>query len=266
VRVGGEWATSPFSGPGAFSPIGGLFSTITDLARWMQWFVDASDPDAAQPPAGAPPDPLTPAARREMQQGYRIIAPASRLGLSRQAAAGYGFGLVVSHDERQGTIVSHSGGYPGFSSHMRWHPATGLGIVALENATYSDVARPATEAMRVLLDDVRTPRGWRPWPETLAAQAALSALLVGWDDTVALDIFSDNAHLDEPLDRRRDKLRELVARAGALGPTDQERSRGPNERMWRIRGENADLRCELTMNPRHPPKVQTFDVQVDSGG
>ena len=54
---------------------------------------------------------------------------------------GYGYGLVVEHHPRFGPIVSHSGGYPGFSAHMRWHAASGLGVVALENATYAKVSR-----------------------------------------------------------------------------------------------------------------------------
>ena len=36
-----------------------------------------------------------------------------------------------------GRVVSHSGGYPGFGSNMCWHPASGTGVIALGNSTYS---------------------------------------------------------------------------------------------------------------------------------
>src|SRR5690606_36355955 len=37
----GAWDYLPLSGPGVFSPIGGLFSTVTDLARWAGWLASA---------------------------------------------------------------------------------------------------------------------------------------------------------------------------------------------------------------------------------
>jgi hypothetical protein len=46
----------------------------------------------------------------------------------------------VLHDLVLGRVVGHGGGYPGFGSHMRWHPASGLGVVALANARYAPVA------------------------------------------------------------------------------------------------------------------------------
>ncbi|MCU1501883.1 MAG: hypothetical protein JWM12_1237, partial [Ilumatobacteraceae bacterium] len=268
-RVDDEWAPLPFSGSGAFSPIGGLFSTVADLVTWVQWFVDAHHGDAQRSRRGAPSSPLSTASRREMQQAHRLIPPPPDSGTTRQTATGYGFGLVVEHDAEHGTIVSHSGGYPGFSAHMRWHPASGLGIVALENATYAGVAKPTSEAMRGLLDAVAPTPAWGPWPETLAAQATVTELLSTWDDAAATNVlgddtvFSDNVGLDEPLVRRRAHIGAAVARAGRLGAIDEARSEGPNDREWRIHGELADLRCELTMNPLEPPQIQTLEVRLD---
>jgi CubicO group peptidase (beta-lactamase class C family) len=50
---------------------------------------------------------------------------------------GYGFGLFVEEHPVRGRITSHSGGYPGFGSNMRWHPETGIGVVVLANRTCS---------------------------------------------------------------------------------------------------------------------------------
>jgi CubicO group peptidase (beta-lactamase class C family) len=254
-QIEGEWRPMPFSGPGAFSPIGGLFSTVTDLGRWVQYFLDAH--------CGETAGPLSAASRREMQQGHRVIPPRTQHAMASEDSAGYGFGLVVAHDPDRGTVVSHSGGYPGFSSHMRWHPASGVGIVAFENATYAGVSRPATAAMHALLDSLDVPPAWEPWPETLIAQRTVDDLLRRWDDEVAAGLFSDNVGLDEPFERRRAKLDEALARVGALGPIDDERGNGPDDRTWRIHGELADLRCEITMNPLDPPRVQTLEIQVE---
>ena len=52
----------------------------------------------------------------------------------------YGFGLFVDEDPSLGRVVSHSGGYPGFGTNMRWHPATGIGVIALGNGTYAPMS------------------------------------------------------------------------------------------------------------------------------
>lgn len=149
ARLDGRWRPEPFSGPGVFSAIGGLFSTVEDLARWMCRL-------AAAFPArdGADPGPLSRAARRDMQQVHRAVPPARGTAAGHgPARVGYGYGLNVEHDPVWGTVVSHSGGYPGFGSHMRWHPGTGLGVVALTNARYVTGKAQATAALRTLLAD-----------------------------------------------------------------------------------------------------------------
>src|ERR1039458_891349 len=50
---------------GAFAPMGGVFSCVRDLARWVDGFVAAFPPGG---PRGGGAHPLPPATRREMQQ------------------------------------------------------------------------------------------------------------------------------------------------------------------------------------------------------
>ena len=109
----------------------------------------------------------------------------------------YGFGLFVDEDPAFGRVVSHSGGYPGFGSNMRWHPATGLAVIALGNGTYSPMYALAELVLGALLNPLgglpRGPRAGRrlgpadaaaggPWPQTLAAADAVNKLLRDWDD------------------------------------------------------------------------------------
>ncbi len=210
-RIDDAWSPMPFSAPGAFSPIGGLFSTVTDLARWMQWFVDADDP------ARAAAGPLSAASRREMQQGVRMRPVEAVPRVDRQPRAAYGFGLVEQVERGRGTVVYHSGGYPGFSAHIRWHPATGIGVVALENATYAGVSVPAAAAMAALLDATDLPPACTPWPETVAAQQALTGVLrSGWDDAKVEGLFTANVAEDRSYERRR---AQITDRVGAHRPT-----------------------------------------------
>lgn len=255
-RQGEEWVALPFTAPGAFSPIGGLFSTVRDLCRWMQWFVAS---DCAGDPEGGNGEPLSAASRREMCRG---VQPRPTEGASGGVAA-YGFGLVEQHHRRRGTVVYHSGGYPGFSAHIRWHPASGLGIVALENATYAGVSGPAAAALAALLDATLAPPPIVPWPETLAAQDAVVSLIrKGWDDEVADELFTTNVAEDRSYDRRGAQLTELLEQTGTLGEVVDASSDTPANRAWTIRGELADLRVDISLHPLDPPRVQWFDVEL----
>ena len=100
--------------------------------------------------------PLPRWARREMQQLRRVdevtqYRPSPR-GSSRVSATGYGIGLGVRIDERLGTSVGHSGGLPGYGSHMRWLPEHGVGVIGLSNVTYGSMHGACIEALEVLAD------------------------------------------------------------------------------------------------------------------
>lgn len=246
-KQGEEWVALPFSGAGAFSPIGGLFSTVTDLARWMQWFIGAED------------GPLSPASRQEMCRGLQIRDAESAL----DGVATYGFGLVELRHPRFGTLVYHSGGYPGFSAHIRWHPASGLGIVALENATYAGVSTPTAAALDALLAAALDSTPVEPWPEVLAAQDAVTRLIRdGWDDEIAATLFTDNVAEDRSFARRRTAIAAALERTGALGDVADAKSDTPANREWTIRGQHADLHVDISMHPLAQPLVQWLDVEV----
>ena len=100
------------------------------------------------------PHPLDPATRREMQQPAVTLPEAQPRFPGNPAAGsqyGYGFGLFTEETSAWGRLVYHSGGYPGFGSHMRWHPETGLGVVVLANSTYAGASVLAARLMEELL-------------------------------------------------------------------------------------------------------------------
>jgi CubicO group peptidase (beta-lactamase class C family) len=249
----GRWEAQPFSPPGVFSAIGGLFSTVEDLARWVRWLADAF-------PArdGADAGPLSRASRREMQQIHRLVPG--------EGAVGYGYGLKAEHDPEHGLVVSHSGGYPGFGSHMRWHPGTGLGVIVLSNARYVTGRPQATAALRALLAGAARPGPAAAlWPETVQARLAVERLVRDWDPAVAGAWFAGNLALDLDLPHRRAHIRDLVAAAGPLldpaPPGELLRSDSPAHAVWPIRGANGTLRCEIRLNPQDPPRIQTLELE-----
>jgi CubicO group peptidase (beta-lactamase class C family) len=283
------WTELPFDPYGAFAPMGGVFSCVRDLARWVAGFA------AAFPPGGRPDadgaHPLRRASRREMQQPQAVTgwrSPDRLPGGPPGAPAYYGFGLFVDEDQALGRVVSHSGGYPGFGSNMRWHPATGLGVIALGNATYAPMSvlaglvleallpRPASYHVALSPADPDSPSApsatqvppapasGAPWPETLAAAGAVQRLLESWDDAAAAALFSENVALDAPYRERRHALELICERIGDFraDETRTPESDTPAHRRWWLAGPRGTVQAQILLNPERPPRVQSLTLAV----
>ncbi len=261
---GERYLDEPSDPYGALAAMGGLFTTVEDLATWIGFFVDAFPPrDDAEGSL-----PLRRAGRREMQQplvdaGTRLshTTPDAMPDLERIA---YGYGLFIVDDVRFGRVVGHSGGYPGFGSNMRWHPASGLGVVALTNHRYGPAGQLAKDALSELLKaDAAPTRRTRPNTATVAARAAVEGLLATWDDDRAAELFAMNVDLDEPLVERRAFLDTLRERHGDLtpDPTVPSESVTPyHQAWWLIGSKGGRVKLEILLSPELPPRVQTFGV------
>ncbi len=261
------WVELPYSGPGAFSCIGGLFSSARDLARWVRWLAAATEDGSSES------GPLCLSSRREMQQ--IVTAIISRDGLaaavgSTERVNGYGFGLISEYDKRYGQFVSHSGGYPGFSSHMRWHVPTGLGVVVLENATYSGASQTAIRLMELVLEDAdfHLPNvDVRVMTQEMAERA--NSLIREWDDEVAVRLFEENVALDVPFVERAKHIRMLIDELGGFDDVTEmhmqhERSDSPLHLVWTVPAARGSLSCEIRLSPIAPTLIQTFKVTKTS--
>jgi CubicO group peptidase (beta-lactamase class C family) len=253
----------PMDGYGALASMGGVFTTVRDLSTWVGGFIDAFPP--RDEPGMA--HPLSRASRREMQQpmvsfGAGIAFPTADADPELDGG-GYGFGLFIQDHLRWGPIVGHSGGYPGFGSNMRWHAASGLGVICLANGRYAPSSLLARDVLLSLLDAEAVPsRRVQPAPATVAARAAVEGLVHSWDDAAAARLFAMNVELDEPLARRRamrDRLRtvhgHLVADPG-VAPV----SHSPFHLEWWLRGERGRVKVEILLSPELPPRVQALSL------
>jgi CubicO group peptidase (beta-lactamase class C family) len=287
----GGWLELQPEPSGAFAPMGGIFSCVRDLAGWVAGFADAFPPRSA-PESG---HPLSRSSRRDMQLAQVAIPVGGGMQAMRfggLAALSYGFGLFAEDDTRFGSVIQHSGGYPGYGSQMRWHPATGIGVIVLANSTYAGVGALAGEALGALLADHeaaaapgrRRPRGpvpaqpgqpedgarpagppsAGPWPETLTAMNAVNELLRHWDETAADALFAPNVAQDRPLPQRRADIARLRARIGDFGP-DAARAvecDSPAHCRWWLAGERGRACVQIRLAPLAEPVVQQLIVAV----
>ena len=259
----GAFLEEPMDPYGALAAMGGIFTTVRDLATWVHGFIDAYP---ARDEVGAP-HPLSRASRREMQQPMMSvdagIAFATADADPELDGGAYGFGLFIQDHLRWGRIAGHSGGYPGFGSNMRWHAASGLGVIVLANGRYAPSVHLARDMLQSLLDsEAVTSRRVRPAPATLAARAAVETLIDGWDDALAERLFAMNVELDEPLARRRATLERLRATHGRLvaDPSEPPVSHSPFHLQWWLRGARGRVKVEILLSPELPPRVQALDL------
>ena len=253
----------PMDPYGALASMGGIFTSLRDLATWVGFFTDAYPP-RDETDTG----PLSRASRREMQQAagawWPSVAMPSPDAQPEIAAGGYGFGLFVEDDLRWGRIVGHSGGYPGFGSNMRWQPGSGLGVVVLANHRYAPSALLARELMASLLGSGAVPaRRISPAPALTSARAAVDRLIEAWDEDLAASLFAMNVELDEPLDRRREAIARIRETHGVLRPDPDlpEQSQTRLHVAWWLADDHGGrVRVEIRLSPEAPALVQTFNV------
>lgn len=259
----GAFVEDPIEGYGALASMGGIFTTVEDLSKWVGGFIDAFPPRDG--PEGA--HPLRRASRREMQQANvsagMVLTHPSPDALPMTVSESYGYGLFIVDHISLGRIVTHGGGYPGFGTNMRWHPSSGIGVIVLANGRYAPSTVFAREQLDELVRSEAAPiRRVRPTDATRAARAAVEVLIARWDDGRAADLFAMNMELDEPLEHRKATLKRLRQRHGTLRPDSSlpEESRTPFHLAWWMAGDTGRVRVEILLSPELPPKVQTFAV------
>ncbi|MBN9612778.1 MAG: beta-lactamase family protein [Actinobacteria bacterium] len=269
------FAHEPYVGSGALACIGALFSTVDDIAAWAAFLCSGGE-SAAFGSEAIRPDLLSARARREMQRAHTAIPIESGDPFRELDALGYWLGLVAEHDRRFGRIAQHSGGLPGFSSHMRWHLESGLGVVAFGNSDAFRTERLAADALARILAPigrsaaVAMPWTERVWEQTLAAAERID-LVVRGDASFADvdDVTATNLLLDVPEEVRRHRLDRELARVGEILPQPPlvERvvsSQDAAQLRWRIACARGALLCDIRLVGLPHPLVQSLAVEGET--
>ena len=240
-------------GDGELAPMGGLWTTVADLAKWVTWFDTANsrpDDDAVG---------LSAASRREMQRMQTYIGVTNVAG--RTCPAGYGFGLNVRDDPTLGKIVAHAGGLPGYGSNMRWFAGRGIGVIGLANTFYAPMSVLTMRLMVALHEHGVVP--WAPGvvaPTWEAAAKRLVDLLNDWDDAVAAELFEDNVVLDDSFERRRARAAALVATHGQLRITAARPSSATNGELD-VCGTDEIFHIYMELSPSPGAPLQVYRIR-----
>ena len=240
--------------PGSFSAMGGISSSINDLVSWVAHFQSAWKVKTKSV--------LKISSVREMQEPQRHISTVMlkdiNLKKSKTITTSYGFGLFIDEDSLLGRFVSHSGGYPGFGSHMRWHPQSGYGVIALGNLTYAPMNELATEVMNKIVVEVKALPATKEldiWESTQKAVETVVRLLNKWDENIADKNFAMNVDMDKPREDREKEFKKVNTKLGKFKIKDI-KSDSPATAKAELKGSKGSIFVEVQMSPEKDNKIQ----------
>lgn len=144
------WKLETTMAHGAFGAMGGIQTSATDYAKWVNYLLSAwparDDADTG---------PVKRASVRELAQGSNFPSLSSPRPVSAgqeacRRASTYGMGMTATVDCEIGFHLSHGGGYPGYGSFVLLMPQYGVGIFVFANRTYAGPRKYVYDAAAIL--------------------------------------------------------------------------------------------------------------------
>ncbi|MEO6651184.1 MAG: serine hydrolase domain-containing protein [Ilumatobacteraceae bacterium] len=243
---------------GLIAPMGGIWTTVADLATWVSWLDDAFPSRL-----GDDDGPLRRSSRRAMQSPQRFAGLRATRGIT--SPGSYGFGLQVVAEAQLGTVVAHSGGLPGYGSNMRWLPGRRTGAIALANVTYAPMAELTARLFDELHAQGLVPDEVVPVSEHVEATAPrLIALINDWDDQLASGLCTWSFLQDESCDRQRAAAERLAADVGPLTVTSIEAHTAARATIRCTGASETAVTVTFLLAPPSPARIQSYTVTVDA--
>jgi CubicO group peptidase (beta-lactamase class C family) len=235
---------------GEIAPMGGLWTTVDDLARWVIWLNEANSNTDSQTAR------LNVASRRDMQVMHTYAGVIALDG--DKAPTGYGYGLMMRDDPDLGIVNSHSGGLPGYGSNMRWLSGRDIGVVAMSNTTYAPMAIFTHRVLKMLHSANLVPVTKMKISDALQQRSdQLVALLNQWDSEHAQSIFADNVALDESFDRQQAAALKIITEHGPLVIKSITPSSHAEACIECVNGK----KIEILLGPLHSAPIQWYEVK-----
>jgi CubicO group peptidase (beta-lactamase class C family) len=254
-----QWRLEPTLGPGAFGAMGGLQTSANDYAKWVTFLLSAWPPRD-----GEDNGPVRRATVRELAQGSnhpRLRDRAARTGTpaSLQSAT-YGMGMQVAIDDDLGFTVSHSGGYPGYGSHVLLLPDRGIGIFAFANRTYAGPSVAVWDAA-IALNKAGFLGKERELPvsaELEAAYRTAGTMYRSGDVTAAREHVAMNFLLDRDADGWSLELAKLKAEVGDCETSAPVTATGALSGDFTWRCSHGRIKGSLALAPTRPALIQEW--------
>ncbi len=256
------WRIEPTLGPGVFGAMGGLQTSAPDYAKWVAYLLSAW-------PArdGADAGPVKRATVRELAQGSnfaRVRNRPARTGtpVCRQAVA-YGMGMNAAMDCELGFTLSHSGGYPGYGSHVMLLPDRGIGIFAFANRTYAGPSAAVWDAA-IALDQAGLLGKERELPvsaDLASAYRTVGAMFAAGSVAGGREQLAMNFLLDRDADGWSRELQKLRASVGECDTQSPVQPTGGLSGDFTWVCAHGRLSGSLLLAPTQPARIQAWELE-----
>ncbi len=175
----------------------------------------------------------------------------------------YGMGMNAATDCDLGSMLVHSGGYPGYGSHVLLLPDRGIGIFAFANRTYAGTSAPVWDAA-IALDKAGLLGKERQMPvsaDLANAYRALGAMYAAGSVAAAQGQLGMNFLLDRDADHWSSRLAQLKAGVGDCDTTAAVEPTGALSGDYTWRCTHGRLSGSLSLTPTQPPRIQEWEIE-----
>jgi len=234
---------------GEAEAMGGLYSSLSDMARYAAFQLEA------WPPRDDPDD--GPVGRASLRESHMIAGHASPVGQT------FGIGWAVVQDEVLGHLVFHTGATYQYACSVFLLPRQGMGVVALANTGAPDeLDRMAKEALERLAE---------AFPGGVAVQDP--ALTWGLDRVKRLMADPDADLIGETFSpvflnaiptTAVQRTFQSLGRVGLCGEPELERLDGPGWGTFRMTCEHDVLQIFLVVDATPPHQIQGLRITSES--
>jgi CubicO group peptidase (beta-lactamase class C family) len=243
---------------GSWGAMGALISSVDEFSKYMALHLEAWPPSNL-PDLGV----LKRSSLREMHHPWRFDGMNLQYryadGRNCPVVTAYCYGLRWMQDCDGKTIISHSGGLPGFGSHWGILPDYGIGIVTLANRTYAGVARINPHILDTLVKRAGLQRRILPPSDILEKRKnELVSLFPDWKYASGSGIFAENFFPDNPIDSLIKYSQLAYSAAGKIISVSPLRAENQLRGQFLINAENGTIPVYFTLSPENPALIQEF--------
>lgn len=203
-RQADAWVVEPLlmvKGDGAL--FGGLWSSVSDLAEWVDFLSSDKSNNKFD-------RVLSCESRVALQQNYAPVSSKiihlEHSNSDEMTYSGYGYGLRTSLMCGR-RFVGHSGGLPGYGSHIWWDAQSRVGVVAFANSTYCPVWDLSSEILSLCRSEAKSDE---PSSEIRRAATELTQIIRNWHNDSRPSLFASNLYQDLPSDFLDSQMREFA--------------------------------------------------------
>jgi CubicO group peptidase (beta-lactamase class C family) len=251
----GQWSRERVEPDGEVGAMGGLVTTVPDYACYVAFLLSAW-PARDDPEAG----PVRRASVRELALWH---APPFPIEGRPQTPSAYGDGLMNSLDPKLGRVLHHSGGLPGYGSHVLMLPEHGWGIFAFANKTYAGMSRITWRVAEMLHDAAPSLPIAMPSPPLKRAVDGIVRAYGAGRIEAAQSPFAVNFLLDTPVHLRDAELTGLKAKLGegrldAIEPVHALAGR------FTLVCANGRLKGTIILSPDAEPGIQKLTLAAEA--